>query len=318
MSGAGIPWLVIAAGAAAIAGLLLWVWFGSRPSAADTPVVDLPPRHQMVPRPDPAKRTEPIAYQPPAFRPEPFAANPIRDSLRAAPEARQTGVPPPPRQQPAAAPNPVLPPSRAPIPNLTMEYFDADGVVTQRAVTVSRVSGEYTPEGFEPHRLSGYCHLRGEPRTFLARNIIKMSDPMAPGQMLTEPQAIAGALRILHGPSSARQEDWERARSSLEAEEAKRTVPLNPPMTVTIEWRANKQSKGAKTLEAEIIACALGEEQRLTSFVARALKGRRAEHRYYAGNPVPLVRVLAALTINGVRLEGDNIWPSLIAKGRET
>jgi hypothetical protein len=55
---------------------------------------------------------------------------------------------------------------------IALEYADADGVVTEREITINRIDGyQHEQFGRTPTILHAYCHLRGAPRRFLVSRI---------------------------------------------------------------------------------------------------------------------------------------------------
>lgn len=70
---------------------------------------------------------------------------------------------------------------RAPGPcTIHIEYFDADGVVTERDIALYK-------RGHTNREMNAWCGLRREPRTFLFERVHRCSD-IASGAPMTRPQ----------------------------------------------------------------------------------------------------------------------------------
>jgi hypothetical protein len=72
---------------------------------------------------------------------------------------------------------PRRPPANT-IATLFIEYADADGVLTERRISVIQIDAMTDEKGtFDPQKLRAYCHLRRDQRTFFIERIQKLFPP---------------------------------------------------------------------------------------------------------------------------------------------
>jgi hypothetical protein len=72
---------------------------------------------------------------------------------------------------------PRAPPTNS-IATLFIEYADADGVLTERRISIIQIDAMCDDAGtFDPYKLRAYCHLRRDNRTFFIERIQRLVPP---------------------------------------------------------------------------------------------------------------------------------------------
>jgi hypothetical protein len=72
---------------------------------------------------------------------------------------------------------PRRPPTNS-IATLFIEYADADGVLTERRISIIQIDAMGDDAGtFNPYKLRAYCHLRRDNRTFFIERIQQLFPP---------------------------------------------------------------------------------------------------------------------------------------------
>jgi hypothetical protein len=72
---------------------------------------------------------------------------------------------------------PRKPPTNS-IATLFIEYADADGVLTERRISIIQIDAMGDDAGtFDPYKLRAYCHLRRDNRTFFIERIQQLFPP---------------------------------------------------------------------------------------------------------------------------------------------
>jgi hypothetical protein len=72
---------------------------------------------------------------------------------------------------------PRKPPTNS-IATLFIEYADADGVLTERRISIIQIDAKGDDAGtFDPYKLRAYCHLRRDNRTFFIERIQQLFPP---------------------------------------------------------------------------------------------------------------------------------------------
>lgn len=215
---------------------------------------------------------------------------------------------------PLAAPVSATPvqPARAPAtapgtgPKFGLHYRDADGEETNRLFTLHEVQARIVDGAPWPYAILGWCHLRKEERTFAVSRIISLFE-VSTQDLLTEPAAIRGLLRILSGPTHTTAQDRRfeglRARDRADAQ----AVDLKPDEQprVRIRWRTAGGKGAERTTPALVVAYAENDRGSAAIF-AEALRGDGAPQWYFLSPQGSGVRhVLAVETDSGETLEGE-------------
>lgn len=188
----------------------------------------------------------------------------------------------------------------------SMVYADADGVVTEREVTVEQVMGRQVDRALWPDALRGWCHLRQEARTFAVSRIERMTDAHT-GDTVDKPVAIRGMLRLALPGDHATRDDRRFAADREWARAEALHVPIRARPVVRLNWRPAHGRAQPRETTADIVGFAAFPDGTPFAVWAQGVRSGSEDMPYFLDPAGSGVRHLLSVEEEGVTMTGTEL-----------